>query len=388
MPVESRPHIVIIGAGSTGAAAAHDLALRGLQVTVVERGDVASGTTGRNHCLLHSGARYCVTDQPSAIECIRENWVLRRIMPHALELNDGLFVALDDADMAYKEKFLAGTAECGIPTQELSVEQALKIEPFLNPRLRYAIQVPDGVFEPWRFCAAFLATAKKNGALLRTFTLVTDLVFSARSVAGVRVHDYRTGKDETLGADLVVNAAGVWAGALAQMANVEVPIAPTAGVMVTLGRRYNNMVINRLGAPADGDLVVPIRNTSVVGTTSWRVADPDAIEIPDGAIAQLLKMGETLMPILGQAHTRGVMAVARPLIAVANVDERALPRTFEVFNHRASGAEGLITIAGGKTTTAREMAEKTADVVCAELGIAAPCRTKETILESYRHLYA
>ena len=58
----SIPHIIIIGAGSTGSATAHDLALRGVRVTVIERGDIASGTTGRTHCLLHSGGRYCVND--------------------------------------------------------------------------------------------------------------------------------------------------------------------------------------------------------------------------------------------------------------------------------------------------------------------------------------
>ena len=93
-------HAVVIGAGSTGAATAHDLALRGLRVTVIERGEVASGTTGRNHCLLHSGARYVVNDPISAKECIEENFILRQIMPDALELNDGFMVAVNEADEA------------------------------------------------------------------------------------------------------------------------------------------------------------------------------------------------------------------------------------------------------------------------------------------------
>jgi glycerol-3-phosphate dehydrogenase len=77
-------HILIIGGGFTGAATAHDLALRGFQVTLVERGEIASGTSGRCHCLLHSGGRYCVNDHESAIECIEENLILRRIMPACL----------------------------------------------------------------------------------------------------------------------------------------------------------------------------------------------------------------------------------------------------------------------------------------------------------------
>lgn len=63
----SRARVIVIGAGSTGSATAHDLALRGVDVIVVERGEVASGTTGRNHCLLHSGGRYCVNDEEAVL---------------------------------------------------------------------------------------------------------------------------------------------------------------------------------------------------------------------------------------------------------------------------------------------------------------------------------
>src|SRR5947209_6001252 len=183
----SSPHVIVIGAGSTGAATAHDLALRGLRVTVIERGEVASGTTGRNHCLLHSGARYCVTDQESAKECIAENMILRRILPDLLELNDGLFVAITEADLAFKERFLQGCAACHIPAREIPIKHAFEIEPFLNPKALAAVQIPDGVFEPFRFCLAFLATARLNGAVVRRFTEVTDLICAGKNVTGVKV---------------------------------------------------------------------------------------------------------------------------------------------------------------------------------------------------------
>lgn len=383
----TRPHVIVIGAGSTGAATAHDLALRGLRVTVIERGEIASGTTGRNHCLLHSGGRYCVNDREGAVECIEENRVLRKIMPTVLELNDGLFVALTDEDLAYKETFLAGCEECHIPARELPVEQARRIEPFLNPEVRAAVQVPDGVFEPWRFCAAFLATACRNGAVLRRFTEATDLVFQGASVGGVKTHCYETGKAETIGADMVVNATGAWAGHVAAWAHLSVPVAPTAGVMVTIGKRYTNMVINRLNKPSDGDIVVPVRNTCIIGTTSWRVREADAIEIPPDHIVKMMDQGQALLPAIKYGRQRGVMAVARPLIARDNVDARAFSRSFECFNHARQGMPGLVTISGGKTTTARGMAEQVSDVVCRELGVTAPCRTKEVVLESYRQVY-
>lgn len=384
----SAPHVIVIGAGSTGSATAHDLAQRGLRVTVLERGEYASFTTGRNHCLLHSGGRYCVKDQESAIECIDENLILRRIMPDALELNGGLFVALTEEDLAFKEKFIAGCEACHIPYRDIPVRQALQLEPYLNPNILAAVQVPDGVFEPFRFSLAFLATAKSNGAECHNFVEVQDLIHSGQSITGVKVLDHKTGKTEVLGADLVVNATGPWAERVAQMGGVEVPVSPTAGVMVTVGRRVNNLVINRLDKPSDGDIVVPQRGSSIIGTTSWTIVDPDHVEIPKDHIERMIQKGQELIPIINRSMTRGVGAAARPLIRKANADEREVSRTFECFDHKYDGVEGFVTISGGKTTTARGMAEKVSDVVCRKLGLETACRTKETRLLSYRLFYS
>jgi glycerol-3-phosphate dehydrogenase len=381
-------HVIVIGAGSTGTATAHDLALRGFDVTVIERGEIASGTTGRNHCLLHSGGRYAVKDKEGAIECIEENLILRKIMRESLELNDGLFVATNESDLAFKEQFLAGCEECHIPARDIPVKRALEIEPYLNPKILAAVQVPDGVFEPYRFCLHFLATAMKNGAQVLPYHEVTGLTMSGKAVSGVRVKDYRTGKEREIGADLVVNAAGPWAGKIAAMANVDVPVRPTAGVMVTVARRLNQMVVNRLNKPSDGDIVVPQRQTSIIGTTSWPVDDMDAIEIPQEHVDKMIKMGEQLIPLVHQTKIRGVMAVARPLISKPGADEREVSRTFECFDHKHDGVENFVTISGGKTTTARGMAEKVSNIVCDKLGVPAECRTREVVLESYRKYYS
>lgn len=380
----SRPHVIVIGAGSTGSATAHDLALRGLRVTVIERGDIACGTTGRTHCLLHSGGRYCVNDPVAAAECIVENRIMRTIIPDLLELNDGLFVALTEADLAFKERFLEGCAASGIPAREIAAGHALEIEPFLNPATLAVVQVPDAVFEPVRFCLAFLATAQQNGAFVRRFTEVTDFICSGSCVTGVKVKDYRTGMSEIVGADLVINAAGPWVGDIAAMAGVSVPVTPTAGVMVTLDGRLNNMVLNRLNKPADGDIIVPQRATSIIGTTSWAVEDPDLIPVPVEHVAKMLAQGEQLMPAVRQMPVRAKMAAARPLIVKGGKDAREASRTFECFDHKDDGVDGFVTIAGGKMTTARGMAERVTDLVCNKLGVPAECRTRDVPLVSYR----
>ena len=381
--------VLIIGAGSTGAATAHDLALRGLQVTVLERGEVASGTTGRNHGLLHSGGRYAVKDAESAVECIEERDILARIMPEVLELNGGLFVGIDESDLAYKDVFLESCAKCGIPTRDLGPAEARELEPQLNQRVLAAVEVPDGVFDPFHLTLAFLATARQHGAVAHTYHEVQELLVRGNAIAGAVALDRRTGERHTYEADLVVNAGGPWAGRIAAMAGVEVPVVPTPGVMVAVAGRFVDRVINRLNKSSDGDIIVPQRRTAVIGTSSWEVDDPDYIPIPREHVQLMFDRGGELVPAVRGAAVRGVFAVARPLIGtkVAGASGRELSRTFECFDHAHDGVEGFVTISGGKTTTARAMAEKVSDVVVGKLGLHAACRTREVPLASYRAFY-
>src|SRR5574338_1645718 len=157
------PHVIVIGAGFIGCAVAHDLALRGIRATVLERGEIASGTSGRTHGLLHSGARYCVHDQESAIECIEENITLRKIARQCIEYNGGYFVAMDENDLAYAPSFEEGAQKCGIEIEKVAVKDALKVEPHLNPHVLAGYRVPDGTFDPLRLALMFAASAKKNG---------------------------------------------------------------------------------------------------------------------------------------------------------------------------------------------------------------------------------
>ncbi len=374
-------HVIVIGAGSTGAALAHDLALRGLQVTVLERAGVASGSTGHNQAQLHSGARYAVNDPESARECIQENWILRRILPEALELNDGLFVAIDEAGMVYRPKFLEACADCGIPTKELKVAEALRIEPWLYPGILAAIQIPDGVFDPYRLCLSFLATAAQHGADIHTFCEVTQLDAPNRRVA---FRSRVTGKTEMLQADVVINAAGPWAAQIAALGGISVPVEPSAGAMLTIDRRVCQMVINVLDSPADGDIIVPQRLTSILGTTSWRVEDPNNIPVPSEHIEQIYKVAERLIPGIRQAKLRGAMAAARPLLVINGVGGRTTTRGFACYNHAAQGAPGFFSVVGGKTTTARLMAERISDQVCTFLHVDMPCQTRDFPLVSHR----
>jgi glycerol-3-phosphate dehydrogenase len=383
-------HVLVIGGGGTGGALAHDLALRGLRVTLVERGELTSGTTGRHHGLLHSGARYAVNDRESAVECIEENAVLRRICPGSFEENDGLFVAVTEQDLEYLEPLLEGCAACGIPTQVLAPAEALALEPNLNPGLKVAVRVPDATVDAMRMPLRFFATACRNGARVYPFVEVTGLLVHDGAVGGAQVHDLVTGAEGGVGADVVVNAAGPWSGRIASMADIEVPIRPSPGVLLALRGRLCDMVVNRLHRSGDGDIVLPTRGLSVVGTSSWVVDDPDDLDVPEEHVRRMLEEGRKLIPAVEQAEPRAAWSAARPLIGSRTADTgRELSRTFKTFDHaEEDGVEGFVTITGGKGTTLRAMAELCADVVCRKLGLDEPCRTRDTVLLPHTAYYA
>ena len=384
------PHVVIVGGGGTGGALALDLVLRGLRVTLVERGEITSGTTGRHHGLLHSGARYAVNDAESAVECIEENQLLRRVAPGSFEENDGLFVGIDDEDMAYGEKLFAACGATGIPARWLSPAEALRLEPNLNPALKGAIQVPDATFDAMRLPLRWFASAKARGAVIEPYCEVTSFVVRDRCVAGVRGRDHRSGKDFEIGADLVVNAGGPWAEKIAAMAGVDVPIQPSPGVLLALRGRLCNMVVNRMHKSGDGDIVVPQRALSIVGTSSWVVEDPDDLGVPEDHVQKMYQEGAKLIPAVMSAPFRQAWSAARPLIGSREASTgRELSRTFKCFDHmEQDGVEGFVTISGGKATTARAMAETTANVICGKLGVDAPCRTRDTVLLPHTAYYA
>jgi glycerol-3-phosphate dehydrogenase len=388
----TRPfHVLIVGGGGTGGALAHDLTLRGLKVTLVERGEFTSGTTGRHHGLLHSGARYAVGDAESAIECIEENTILRRICPGTFEENDGLFVAITDEDMEYYDDFVKACAGCGIPAQELTREQALALEPNLNPSLKAAVRVPDATMDAMRMPLRFFATAKRNGADLRNYVEVLDLVVNDRVVSGAVVRDHVTGKVAEISADIVVSATGPWSEKVAGMAGVDVPIRPSPGVMLALRGRLCNMVVNRMHRSGDGDIIVPQRALSIVGTSSWTVDDPEELDVPEDHVQRMYEEGAKLIPDVARAEFRSAWSAARPLIGSRGDADtgRELSRTFKTYDHaETDGVEGFVTITGGKATTLRGMAELCADIVCRKLGVEADCRTRETVLAPHTEVYA
>ena len=389
--------VIIVGGGGTGAALAYDLSLRGIEVTLLERGELTSGTTGRHHGQLHCGARYAVQDTEIGRECMEESATLRRIAPGSIEFNYGLFVAITEEDEQYCDTFLPACAACGIPARVLAPKRALAMEPNLNPKLRLAVQVPDGSMDAWRLALQFFASARYTGADIRSFCEVVGLNLSSGSAAGtqsrvtgVRIRDYRSREECNLEADLVINAAGAWSKRIARLAGIDISVSPSPGTMVAVKGRLTNMVISRLHPAGEGDIIVPQRNLSIIGTTQWLAKDPDSIETPEEDVEKMLRLAAEMVPAFKDAPFHTAWSAARPLVGEADTAGlRALSRDFSLIDHGGPDrVERFLSILGGKATTLRAMAEITADRTCQQLGIQASCSTAEHPLRPARSFYS
>ena len=181
--------VIILGGGITGAGTQRDCAMRGLRTLLIERSDIATGATGRNHGLLHSGARYAVNDAESAEECIRENMILRKIASHCIDETDGLFITLPEDDLAYQQTFVEACRKAGINAEIIDPKLAVRLDPAVNPALTGAVRVPDGSVDPFRLCAANMLDAKLHDGQVRLHTEVTGFILEGDTILGVRTRN-------------------------------------------------------------------------------------------------------------------------------------------------------------------------------------------------------
>jgi glycerol-3-phosphate dehydrogenase len=373
--VTREPTVLVIGGGATGVGVARDLAMRGVDVTLVERGGLGGGTSGRSHGLLHSGARYADTDPEDAAECAAENQILRDIAGACIEPTGGFFVQTAGDDPDYFEEKLAACRDAGIPAERVPLAEARDAEPGLSDNAERVFEVPDAAIYPSRLVAATAADARRHGATIHTHAAVKTLLEEDGRVVGATVEG--VGRIDV---DHVVNATGAWASELASTVGVDLEMHPTKGAMVVLEYPGLDTVLNRCRPASDGDIVVPHGSTAVLGTTSVEVESPDAPLESDDEIERVLAECSALLADAQDHSVERSYWGVRPLYSPRSYgeDARAISRGFYLLDHaERDDVPGLTTIVGGKLTTYRLMAEATADHVADRLGVNADCQTAE-----------
>jgi len=367
---------LIVGGGVTGTGLARDLALRGVQVLLVEQRDINAGASGRNHGLLHSGGRYVSTDPEAAKECHRENEILKRVAPHCIEDTGGLFVAVEGDDETYSAEFPSLCQECGISCQPIDPKEARDLEPSLSSKITTAYRVDDATVDPFKLSLENMAHAQELGGTLLCNTQVVGFEKENHSIKTVRLANVNTGEEQIVRPEQVINAAGPWAGTVAALAGIEIEMLYSKGTLLVTAHRVTERVVNRLRSPGDGDILVPGGTVSLLGTTSVRIDSPDLITPTIEEVDLIVDEGSRMIPTLkGLRYIRSYAGV-RPLLKMdSSLDDRSVSRGFSLMDHEREGLDNFVTIPSGKLTTFRFMAEKTADRVCEKMGVHAPCLT-------------
>lgn len=369
--------VVVIGGGATGTGILRDLALRGIPAILVEQASLAYGTSSRFHGLLHSGARYAVKDNDAARECIEENRILCKIADNCIEPTGGLFVQVEGDDPNYVDNWITSCKRAGIDTKEKDVRELLNENPALSQKVVRAFQVADCTVDGFRVIWGNVNSARHYGAKIITRNKVTTVLQSNGSITGVELTNQFTGDKHLISCQMVINAAGAWAGEIAALAGLDFKVIKDKGTLLAFNHRIVSQVVNRLRPPGDGDILVPHNTITILGTTSISVDDPGCTRPGYEEVLKLLDIGKEVIPELGTYRLIRAFAGVRPLYqSNAAEDGRAVTRNFALLDHKQmQGLNGLISIVGGKFTTYRLMAEKTVDLVSQRLGVNKPCRT-------------
>ena len=387
MPEKKRfyTEVLIIGGGVTGTGLARDLALRGISCLVLEKETINAGASGRNHGLLHSGARYVSSDPVSARECKAEGDILKMIAPHCIEDTGGLYLAVKGDDEDYIRLFPELCRKAGIPCESLTVKEVLELEPALSKNTIAAFRVEDASVDPFHISLENMNQAIEHGARYFNFCKVVKFHMAAKAIQKVLAKNLVTRQVFEIEARVVVNAAGAWSGEIAGLAGIHVDMIYSKGSLLITHSREAGHVLNRLRIPSDGDILVPGGTVSIFGTTSLRIDTLDTIRPTVEETDILVKEAAAMVPELTRARYIRAYAGVRPLISNAgggSGDDRSVSRGFCLMDHGADGIENFITITGGKMSTFRLMAEKTANLIAGRLHIQKECLTAVTPLKS------
>jgi glycerol-3-phosphate dehydrogenase len=369
--------LLVIGGGINGCGVARDAAMRGLKVLLVERDDLASGTSGRSSRLIHGGIRYLEQGRLHLVyESIRERQTLLRIAPHLvkplaftwplyrgarvgkLKLSAGLFLYQLMAGGRARRHFTLNASET------ITREPSLKATGLTGSAVYYDASTDDALLT-----LANGIAAKENGATVVTHSSVSELLFDHGKAIGAVVKPKYGGGSYQVRARVVVNTTGVWANTFGNNA-ISRRHRGSKGVHIALPReRIGNRDALTLISPIDGRVMfcLPAGPQTIIGTTdTWTEESPETVHASPSDVDYLLRSANAYFD---RAQLNGDDVVSawagiRPLAIGSGTNPSAASREHSI----VADTSGVIDVTGGKLTTYRSMAAEIVDFVQRSLG--------------------
>jgi glycerol-3-phosphate dehydrogenase len=387
--------LLILGGGITGTGVALDAVLRGLRVGLIDKGDFASGTSSASSKLIHGGLRYLEHgDFRLVYEALHERRLLLDNAPHLVHPLRFIVPFYKDARVPpWKYRvgltlydLLAGNSNL-CRSRSLDGRRLRREFPGLRPiGLTGGACYFDAQMDDARLCLEVARTAALRGACVANYVEAVAFEHQAGEISGVRVLDRIGGEEFSIRARQIVNATGPWVDTVCRLAGDHTGphLQPTKGVhLIAPDRGLSSAFL--LLHPTDGRVffVIPWLGKTLIGTTDtlWQQA-PDALLVTDADVDYLLAGHNYFFePSLERCDILNSFAGLRPLIRARSEEPSALSREFQLFWSRA----GLLSVAGGKYTTYRRVAEVIVDAVIARLGRRRRSRTRHCPLDGAPH---
>lgn len=390
--------LLVLGGGITGAGVALDAALRGLRVALIDKGDFASGTSSVSSKLVHGGLRYLEhADFHLVYEALHERRRLLHNAPHLVQPLRFVVPFYHSVRVPAWKWRLAMTlydllAGRGNIQRSGPIERRRLYHEF--PGLQRAgllagAAYHDAQMDDARVCLEVLRTASHAGAILCNHVEARGFVLHGGFITGVHTLDRLTGHEHTIRVRQVLNATGPWVDEVCRLAGDErgPRLRPTKGVhLVTLnpGIRAAFLLLH----PRDGRVffvipwmrgATPATDKLLIGTTDTEYDDtPDRLSVTAEDVSYLLDgYNRYLAPTLSAGDVIASFVGLRPLLRATPREPSALSREFRLFD----SPTGLLSVAGGKFTTYRHMAEVITDTICQRLGRRRWCRTHDYPLD-------
>ncbi|MFH2012319.1 MAG: glycerol-3-phosphate dehydrogenase/oxidase [Pseudomonadota bacterium] len=364
---------IVIGGGATGLGITVEAASRGFNVVLLEQNDFAAGTSSRSTKLIHGGVRYLQQGNISLVlEALRERGVLKRNAPHLVHDLPFIVPTYDWWEGPFYGvglklyDILAGKEGFGF-SKILSQKETIKRIPTVEVDcLRGGVMYYDGQFDDSRLAINLAQTAAEQGGTLINYIKVIRLLKQNDIISGVIAHDLENNQEYELKARSVINATGVFSDSIRKMdePTAQPIIQPSQGTHIVLDKSFlPGETAIMVPHTDDGRVLfaIPWHNRIIIGTTDTPVTDILLEPLPmEQEIEFLLK--HTSKYLTKDPNSNDILSVfagLRPLVgSVKNLNTAAISREHVI----SISKTGLITIAGGKWTTYRKMAEETIDL--------------------------
>ena len=379
--------VLVVGGGIVGSGSALDAATRGLRVGLVERDDIAVGTSSRSSRLIHGGLRYLEQYRFGLVrEALRERSRVLHLAPHLVTIQPLLFPLFGlplvtrvfyQSGMTLYD--LLGARHDGGWHRHLSVDEVLAHAPRMRrARLRGGLLFHDGMEDDARYTLAVARTSQADGATVVTRARATGLLGDGGRVRGARVHDELDGGDVEIRARVVIDATGVWAADLSSpLGGGKTRLLPSRGAHLVVRRdRIPSDVGLTIRVPGKVVFLVPWPHFWLIGTTDAPYDGPiDRPTAGHDEVDELIAAVNRVLDVdLERSDVVGTYAGLRPLIAPSTGSTVTASREHRVVVE----SNGLVRVSGGKYTTYRQMAEETVDAALGVLGERARNRPSKT----------